>query len=694
MERQAEDINGSHRQVRTAPVSISKIAGRLAKFLTKWQEITSDQWVLDAVTNYHIEFFERPVQVVPPKPNLFSPKETAIISAEIEILLQKGAIQKVTHVPGEFISSIFIRPKKDGSFRPIINLRNLNKSVAYFHFKMETIHLALQLIRPQCFMASLDLKDAYFAIPIAMDHRKYLRFAWLNNLFEFTCLPFGLACAPRVFTKVMKPLIATLRQMGHESCDYIDDSLLLGSTAEECKSNVAARLALTQELGFIVNSQKSVLEPTQCIAFLGFILNSVKMTIEIPVPKVANIELAILNIVKARNPKIREVAHVIGLLVSCELAVPYGALFRRAVELEKTLALAENSNNFEARMFLSERAKAGLNWWHANLRHSSAPIHRPKPDFIVESDASNLGWGAHCNGQILGGKCLPTEASLHINYLELKACFFALKSLFSHRRNIHIHLKSDNTTVVSYIQFYGGSHSAQLNELAREIWLWCLAREIWLSVSYLPGADNVNADYASRHFHEDMEWKLEPEVFRKVTDKFMTPNIDMFASRLNWQIQPYVSWQPDPGALHNDAFTLDWSNYEVYAFPPFCLIGKVLTKIEYDESVTILIAPLWQTQVWFPKMLKLLVNTPVILPQRADLLSLPSSGKLHPWQERLQLMACHLSGKNSDVREFRKKLPTLSWHPGGPQPKRFTEQQSINGFYSVLGRKLILFEQL
>ena len=92
MERQADDINGSHRQVRTAPVSISKIAGRLAKFLTKWQEITSDQCVLDAVTNYHIEFFERPVQVMPPKPNLFSPTETALISAEIEILLQKGAI--------------------------------------------------------------------------------------------------------------------------------------------------------------------------------------------------------------------------------------------------------------------------------------------------------------------------------------------------------------------------------------------------------------------------------------------------------------------------------------------------------------------------------------------------------------------------------------------------------------------------
>ena len=94
-------------------------------------------------------------------------------------------------------------------------------------------------------MALIDLKDAYFTVPIAKNHRKYLRFKWHNKLFEFTCLPFGLACAPRVFTKIMKPLVAYLRLMGHESCDYIDDSLLIGAKAEECKINVTARIALT-----------------------------------------------------------------------------------------------------------------------------------------------------------------------------------------------------------------------------------------------------------------------------------------------------------------------------------------------------------------------------------------------------------------------------------------------------------------
>ena len=82
-------------------------------------------------------------------------------------------------------------------------------------------------------MASIDLNDAYFSVPIAKEHRKYLRFMWQNKVYEFTCLPFGLACAPCVFTKVMKPLVSSLRIMGHESCDYLDDSLLVDQTYQE-----------------------------------------------------------------------------------------------------------------------------------------------------------------------------------------------------------------------------------------------------------------------------------------------------------------------------------------------------------------------------------------------------------------------------------------------------------------------------
>jgi len=81
----------------------------------------------------------------------------------------------------------------------------LNKFVAYHHFKMESLKHVISMIRPNCFMASVDLKDAYYSVPIHQDHEKYLKFEWKGQLYQFTCLPNGLACAPRLFTKLLKP---------------------------------------------------------------------------------------------------------------------------------------------------------------------------------------------------------------------------------------------------------------------------------------------------------------------------------------------------------------------------------------------------------------------------------------------------------------------------------------------------------
>ena len=136
----------------------------------------------------------------------FSPSEREIITEEITKLLDKGVIEQIDRVQGDFISTIFVRPKKDGTFRMILNLKQLNEFVSYYHFKMDTIQTALKLMRPGCFMASVDLKDAYYSVPIALEDRKYLKFEWQGSYFQYTCLPNGLACAPHLFAKILKLL--------------------------------------------------------------------------------------------------------------------------------------------------------------------------------------------------------------------------------------------------------------------------------------------------------------------------------------------------------------------------------------------------------------------------------------------------------------------------------------------------------
>ena len=157
----------------------------------------------------------------------------------------------------------------------------------------------------------------------------------------------------------------------------------------------------------------------------------------------------------------------------------------------------------------------------------------------------------------------------------------------------------------------------------------------------------------------------------------------------------YVSWRPDPGSLLTDAFTLNWSTYTCfYAFPPFCLIDRVLTKVEHDQAFGILITPLWHTQPWFPKMLKLLVRNPYILPTYSNLLALPSSHRLHPLRDRLRLIACVLSGRLTETEAFRNKLPKLSSHPGVQIPGDATGQHCKSGFTSVVRQKLIRCDQM
>lgn len=163
--------------------------------------------------NCHIEFDTDPenYQSNSVFSSVFSKKEENIVDTEIEKLLQLNVLKEVSHTPGEVISPIFTVPKKDGEYRMILNLKDLNKHVSYHHFKMDTFESALKLINKDDQMCSVDLRHAYYTVPIADEHQKYLRFLWKDKLFQYTCLPNGISCAPRLFTKLLKPVYASLR---------------------------------------------------------------------------------------------------------------------------------------------------------------------------------------------------------------------------------------------------------------------------------------------------------------------------------------------------------------------------------------------------------------------------------------------------------------------------------------------------
>ena len=113
--------------------------------------------------------------------------------------------------------------------------------------------MALNFISQGDYMISIDLKDAYFSIPIFRCDRKYLRFIWKDQRYEFTCLPFGYSLAPRVFTKILKPVVSHLRLNGLKIVIYLDDILLVANSVEECQTHRDLLRNLLESLGFVVN---------------------------------------------------------------------------------------------------------------------------------------------------------------------------------------------------------------------------------------------------------------------------------------------------------------------------------------------------------------------------------------------------------------------------------------------------------
>lgn len=126
-------------------------------------------------------------------------------------MLSKGVVIESQHEDGEFISNIVFVVR---NYRMILNLKCFNENVSKNHFKMESLQSAVRLMKPGCYMAIIDLKDAYYSVPTHKSYQKFLKFSWRGKLFQFTCLPNGLSCAPRCFTKILKPVYATHRRDG------------------------------------------------------------------------------------------------------------------------------------------------------------------------------------------------------------------------------------------------------------------------------------------------------------------------------------------------------------------------------------------------------------------------------------------------------------------------------------------------
>ena len=211
------------------------------------------------------------------------------------------------------------------------------------------------------FIVKIDLKDAYFSVPLSNRSKKYVRFQWEGSLYEFQCLMFGLGPAPRIFTKLLKIPISLLRRLHVKLIIYIDDILIVASALKEASLARDTTIYLLQNLGFIINFKKSVLDPTQTLEYLGITINSVTMTFSVPKEKIQKLEKLCKETLEMKSVPLRKLESVIGNLIARAPALTAAPLQVRFLQKCLNKQLQKARQNYESWITL---AACGFAMWY------------------------------------------------------------------------------------------------------------------------------------------------------------------------------------------------------------------------------------------------------------------------------------------------------------------------------------------
>ena len=629
------------------------VGGRLKFFWRQWRKLGAPKKVVRWLRKGYALPFKReagqgayvPLATTCPAGLITSYKKGSdkdlALQSKIQELLDKKAIVEVPADQPGFHNRVFLRPKKTGGWRLILDVSQLNKSLVCKTFCMDHAQVIRQAAQAGMWATSVDFSDAYHHIPIKPAHQKFLCFQVNEKRYMYLALPFGLSPAPRVFTSVMSPVKAWARAHKLLMFQYLDDWLNLAHNRTQATQQTLLFVETCVQLGLVVNLEKSELVPTQVITFLGFSFDLVRGMIFPLEEKMLRVERMITKMLAAKWRSVKNAESLRGTLTSLEKAVPWGRLNFRAFQRVVSLALRKGRRP-SAQFQLSLRAKQDLHWWCDRSNTLKGQTFLPPAMTLqVQTDASKTGWGANVGHEVISGIWTADESHLHINVLELKAVIKTCLACRHTFKNQSVLFLIDNVTVVAHINKQGGTHSQLLMREAHHLFRIVQELNMHLSAHHIAGALNAVADLASRKGQVlSTEWRLSADAFAWIgkQSKWGPPAVDLFANRLNSQLQRFVSPCPDPQAVAVDALICRWPQQVLYAFPPTVLMAKLVARMrQMPGHHMLVVAPWYPGASWFPLLQSWTVTAPLPLPVTKGMLRQPHWQHLHPDPGRLTL---------------------------------------------------------
>ena len=327
-----------------------------------------------------------------------NPRRNSYLLEALHQLIDKNAVEPVCHRTSlGFYNRLFLVPKPNQKWRPILDLSNLNQFLKVEKFKMETPETIRTSLQQGESVTSVDFKDAYFHIPIQEQSRKYLRFHVQGRTYQFKALPFGLSTTPMEFTVLAKEVKLMAIHKGIRIHQYLDDWLVRARSQETCLHHTQILVKMCQDLGWLVNLEKSELEPKQVFDFVGYQFDLRSGRVRPTPDRWQSLQDKIQVLLSLPACPVRKFMSLIGLLTATEKQVHLGRLHMRPLQwhLKNNWRVPES---LEKIIPLPRTLRPHLQWWldEGNVLQGQ-PLHPVRHALQIFTDASKEGWGAHLN---------------------------------------------------------------------------------------------------------------------------------------------------------------------------------------------------------------------------------------------------------------------------------------------------------
>ena len=624
----------------SAACKVPVVAGNIHRpqYRSFWELLTQDSYVLSIIRNgYKIPFREdvvlRPYRernnksALDNMPYLQEHVESLMLDTTVsEVFSQPFCCNPLT-VASRIVEGVL-------KLRMCIDLsRYINLLLKKESVTLPILDKAVKLLLPGDYQATFDLKSAFHHVLIHPDFRQYLGFSipdaktGKDRYFVFRVLPFGLASAVQLLARLTKPICIFLAAEGIRICIYIDDGWILALLRELAAQHLRRAYEVLAQAGFVISTQKSdsPSDVSQLKKHLGFLVNSVTMTVSAssnkfeaiatlvqdtlslpsyPAKQVAKLTGKLIALYPAMGP----IVHVLARLAQSELAAfterhSWSAHMKlSSAASDALLLLTSGFSDFNGYPIRNESTARPLSSFIGPLQQDSSFFGSSTPSAIIASDASAH---ASCSYAVSGARNLFHQSvfsqeesgfsSGHRELLAVKTTLEAMSASFD--RGSSVFWLTDSENLVTFLT--KGSSKKAIQNTVIDIFRLCRSLLLDIIPIHLKRSDYriQVADYGSRFYDPD-DWACDSASFEHLTVHWPA-TIDLFAHFTNAQVPRFYSFGNAPHTSGIDAFSHSWDNEIAWCCPPVSLVIPALKKIASSNMQAILIVPAWRSaQFW------------------------------------------------------------------------------------------------